>query len=84
MPGPRRSGRIGAFALRQGAHIWIFFDEAIPAPLARKLGAHVLTETMSATGCWPLDFYDRFFPNQDTPSAWRLRQSDALPLKSAA
>jgi hypothetical protein len=29
-----------------GAHIWIFFDQAIPASLARKLGSHILTETM--------------------------------------
>jgi hypothetical protein len=30
-----------------GAHVWIFFDGAIPASLARKLGSHILTETMS-------------------------------------
>ncbi|HWY30500.1 MAG TPA: hypothetical protein VNX46_07095, partial [Candidatus Acidoferrum sp.] len=29
-----------------GGHIWLFFEEAIPAVLARKLGSHVLTETM--------------------------------------
>lgn len=29
-----------------GGHVWFFFDEAIPATLARKLGSHVLTETM--------------------------------------
>jgi hypothetical protein len=29
-----------------GGHVWFFFDEAIPASLARKLGAHILTETM--------------------------------------
>jgi hypothetical protein len=33
-----RSGR--------GAHVWFFFEEAIPAALARRLGSHVLTETM--------------------------------------
>jgi very-short-patch-repair endonuclease len=33
-----RSGR--------GAHVWFFFEEAIPATLARRLGSHVLTETM--------------------------------------
>jgi hypothetical protein len=31
-----------------GGHVWFFFNEAIPASLARKLGAHVLTETMEA------------------------------------
>ena len=33
-----RSGR--------GTHVWFFFEEAIPAALARRLGSHVLTETM--------------------------------------
>jgi hypothetical protein len=33
-----RSGR--------GAHLWLFFEEAVPAALARKLGSHLLTETM--------------------------------------
>ena len=29
-----------------GGHVWFFFEEAIPASLARKLGSHLLTETM--------------------------------------
>ena len=29
-----------------GAHLWLFFDNALPAVLARKLGAYILTETM--------------------------------------
>jgi len=29
-----------------GGHVWMFFDQAIPAGLARKLGSHILTETM--------------------------------------
>src|ERR1700687_4192676 len=33
-----RSGR--------GGHVWLFFDEAVSAALARKLGSHILTETM--------------------------------------
>jgi hypothetical protein len=33
----------------QGAHVWFFFAEAIPAALARRLGSHVITETMEAT-----------------------------------
>ena len=33
-----RSGR--------GGHVWLFFEEAIPAALARRLGSHILTETM--------------------------------------
>lgn len=53
-----RSGR--------GAHVWLFFSEAIPAVLARKLGCHILTETMEHNPDIGLDSYDRFFPNQDT------------------
>src|SRR5688572_8049759 len=53
-----RSGR--------GAHVWFFFEEAIPAALARRLGSHVLTETMERRPDVGLDSYDRLFPNQDT------------------
>src|SRR5262249_44076294 len=30
----------------KGGHLWLFFEEAVPAVLARKLGAYLLTETM--------------------------------------
>ena len=29
-----------------GGHVWIFFSEPVPAVEARKLGAHLVTETM--------------------------------------
>ena len=29
-----------------GGHVWLFFAEAISAALARRLGAHILTETL--------------------------------------
>ena len=29
-----------------GGHVWLFFEDAIPATLARRLGSHLLTETM--------------------------------------
>jgi hypothetical protein len=29
-----------------GAHVWIFFAEPVPASQARRLGAHLITETM--------------------------------------
>jgi len=38
----------------------------IAAALARKLGAHLLTETMERRPGIGLDSYDRLFPNQDT------------------
>src|SRR5207253_1490123 len=49
-----------------GAHVWFFFGEAIPASLARKMGSHILTETMENRPEIGMNSYDRFFPNQDT------------------
>lgn len=49
-----------------GGHVWLFFEDAIPASLARRLGSHLLTEAMEARPDIGLDSYDRLFPNQDT------------------
>jgi superfamily II DNA or RNA helicase/very-short-patch-repair endonuclease len=68
-----RSGR--------GGHIWFFFDEAVPASLARKFGAHILTETMERRPDIGLDSYDRFFPNQDTLPPGGFGNLIALPLQ---
>ncbi len=64
-----------------GGHVWLFFDQAIPATLARKLGAHVLTETMERRPDIGLDSYDRFFPNQDTLPRGGFGNLIALPLQ---
>jgi len=64
-----------------GGHIWLFFEEAIPAGLARKLGAHILTETMERRPDIGLDSYDRFFPNQDTLPKGGFGNLIALPLQ---
>jgi superfamily II DNA or RNA helicase/very-short-patch-repair endonuclease len=71
-----RSGR--------GAHVWFFFEEAIPATLARRLGSHVLTETMERRPDIGLDSYDRLFPNQDTMPQGGFGNLIALPLQRAA
>jgi superfamily II DNA or RNA helicase/very-short-patch-repair endonuclease len=71
-----RSGR--------GAHAWFFFEEAIPAALARRLGSHVLTETMERRPDVGLDSYDRLFPNQDTMPHGGFGNLIALPLQRAA
>ena len=68
-----RSGR--------GGHIWFFFNEAVPATLARKFGAHILTETMERRPDIGLDSYDRFFPNQDTLPPGGFGNLIALPLQ---
>ena len=64
-----------------GAQAWLFFAEAVPAALARKLGAHLLTETMDRRPELGLDSYDRFFPNQDTLPRGGFGDPIALPLE---
>lgn len=64
-----------------GGHIWMFFDEAVSAAVARKLGAHLLTETMDRRPDIGLDSYDRFFPNQDTLPRGGFGNLIALPLQ---
>ena len=71
-----RSGR--------GAHVWFFFEEAVPAALARKLGSLLLTETMERRPDVGLYSYDRFFPNQDTLPQGGFGNLIALPLQKEA
>jgi len=70
-----RSGR--------GGHVWIFFEEAIPASMARKLGSAVLTRAMEGRHAIGLDSYDRLFPNQDTMPKGGFGNLIALPLQGA-
>lgn len=68
-----RSGR--------GGHVWLFFDQAVPAALARRLGSYILTETMEQRPDLGFDSYDRFFPNQDTLPHGGFGNLIALPLQ---
>jgi len=67
----------------KGGHIWIFFERALPAITARKLGCVLLTRTMERRHQVGLDSYDRFFPNQDTMPEGGLGNLIALPLQRA-
>lgn len=64
-----------------GAHVWIFFEEATPASLARRLGSHILTEAMESRPDIGLRSYDRLFPNQDTLPKGGFGNLIALPLQ---
>ena len=64
----------------QGGHLWMFFEGPIPAALARRLGAYILTETMERRPEVDLESYDRFFPNQDTLPRGGFGNLIALPL----
>jgi superfamily II DNA or RNA helicase/very-short-patch-repair endonuclease len=67
-----------------GAHVWFFFMEAVSAGVARKLGSHILTETMERRPDLGLDSYDRLFPNQDTLPKGGFGNLIALPLQKTA
>ena len=67
-----------------GGHVWFFFEESISAGLARKLGSHVLTETMENRPEIGLGSYDRLFPNQDTLPKGGFGNLIALPLQKQA
>jgi hypothetical protein len=64
-----------------GGHVWIFFDRAIPATTARRLGCAILTRAMESRHQLGLDSYDRFFPNQDTMPKGGLGNLIDLPLQ---
>jgi hypothetical protein len=66
-----------------GAHAWIFFDNAPPASTARKLGYAILTRAMERRHQVGLDSYDRLFPNQDTMPKGGFGNLIALPLQFA-
>jgi superfamily II DNA or RNA helicase len=65
-----------------GGHVWIFFSESVPASEARKLGAHLVTETMERCPDLGFESYDRFFPSQDTMPAGGFGNLIALPLQN--
>jgi superfamily II DNA or RNA helicase len=67
-----------------GAHAWIFFEEAIPARTARRLGSGLLTYAMNLRSKMKFDSYDRLFPNQDYMPNGGFGNLIALPLQGQA
>jgi len=67
-----------------GAHLWIFFSEAIPARSARILGFKLLDKAMELHPSLSFDSYDRLFPNQDTMPDGGFGNLIALPLQHKA
>ncbi|MEA5474060.1 DEAD/DEAH box helicase family protein [Synechococcus sp. CCY9201] len=68
----------------EGAHAWVFFEEAVPAREARQLGAALISHTCNATRQLQLSSYDRLFPNQDTLPKGGFGNLIALPLQKEA
>ena len=66
-----------------GAHVWMFFSEAIPAGEARELGTMLISHTCSKTRQLSLSSYDRMFPNQKTLPKGGFGNLIALPLQKS-
>lgn len=66
-----------------GAHVWIFFSEAVPAREARSLGAALISYTCARLWQLSLESYDRLFPNQDTLPKGGFGNLIALPLQKS-
>ena len=64
-----------------GAHVWFFFATSVAAATARKMGCHLITETMANRHQLGMDSYDRLFPNQDTMPRGGFGNLIALPLQ---
>ncbi len=64
-----------------GAHAWFFFSEPVPAAIARKMGCHIITETMASRHELSMESYDRLFPSQDTMPRGGFGNLIALPLQ---
>ncbi|MBI3493519.1 MAG: DEAD/DEAH box helicase family protein [Acidobacteria bacterium] len=64
-----------------GAHVWFFFAEPIPAVLARQMGCALITATMARRHEMGMASYDRLFPNQDTMPRGGFGSLIALPLQ---
>lgn len=67
-----------------GGHAWIFFDEPVPAIMARRLGTLIITKASVMRPAMPLASYDRLFPNQDTLPPGGFGNLIALPLQAKA
>lgn len=67
-----------------GAHVWFFFSEPVPAVSARQFGSGLLTRTMARRHELSFESYDRMFPSQDTLPDGGLGNLIALPLQGRA
>ena len=67
-----------------GGHLWIFFEGAVKASLARNLGSFLLTEAMARRYEISMSTYDRLFPSQDNMPRGGFGNLIALPLQKEA
>ncbi|MFZ6759373.1 TOTE conflict system archaeo-eukaryotic primase domain-containing protein [Undibacterium sp. Ji50W] len=65
----------------EGAHLWLFFNGAVLARDARRLGTALISATCARIRQLKLSSYDRLFPNQDTMPKGGFGNLIALPLQ---
>ena len=68
----------------KGAHIWIFFDNPIPASLVRKFGIALLDKGAEQVNLKSFKYYDRMLPAQDVLPEGGVGNLIALPLQGKA
>lgn len=68
----------------KGAHVWMFFEEAISAALARRFGDALLTKGAESVNQKSFKSYDRMLPAQDRMPEGGLGNLIALPLQGRA
>ncbi len=67
-----------------GAHVWIFFSEPIPAYKARLFGNALVTKGADAVSIKTFRYYDRLLPMQNTLPEGGLGNLIALPWQGQA
>ncbi|AIN93396.1 DEAD/DEAH box helicase family protein [Treponema putidum] len=68
----------------KGAHLWIFFSEAVAAKRARNFGRLILQAAMNERHSLSFESFDRMFPNQDAIPKDGYGNLIALPLQGQA
>ena len=71
-----RSGR--------GAHVWVFFSEAIQASKVRRFGEALIVKGAESVSMKDFSFFDRMLPMQDLLPEGKIGNMVALPLQGRA
>ena len=64
-----------------GGHLWLFFEDNIPAFQSRKIMVELLLQSRIVSKFEKEPSFDRLFPNQDTHSGKGIGNLIALPLQ---
>ena len=67
-----------------GCHLWYFFQDEVPASVARKFGMVLLTLAMKRSKSITFTSFDRLFPSQDYLESGGFGNLIALPLQKEA